>query len=160
MFQRLYKPLEILLMAVLVVFSVALLSHAAAPDANGIVKVESAYSMADTIARLKADISGKKLMFFDEIDQQKLAAGAGIKLRPSTLLIFGNPALGSNFMTSNPESGIDWPVRLLVIQDENGKVWAVYNDFEFIARRHHIADRMREFKMASEVIASITSAIH
>jgi uncharacterized protein (DUF302 family) len=81
-------------------------------------------------------------------------------LRPSTLLIFGNPALGSNFMTSNPVSGIDWPVRLLVLQDENGKVWTIYNDFDFIARRHGITDRMKEFKMASEVIASITSTIH
>ena len=116
--------------------------------------------MAETIARIKAYIAKKGIMFFDEIDQQALAAKAGITLRPSTLLIFGNPALGSNFMTSNPVSGIDWPVRLLVLEDENGKVWALYNDFGFIAHRHGITDRMKEFKMASEVVASITSAIH
>jgi uncharacterized protein (DUF302 family) len=62
-------------------------------------------------------------------------------------------------MTSNPVAGIDWPVRLLVIQDENGNVWAIYNDFDFIAHRHGITDRVKEFKMASEVIASITSTI-
>jgi uncharacterized protein (DUF302 family) len=62
-------------------------------------------------------------------------------------------------MTSNPVSGIDWPVRLLVIEDEQGKVWAVYTDFDFIARRHGIKDRMKEFAMASEVIASITASI-
>ena len=160
MFQRIAKPLEILLMSACVLFSIAILSHAATADGNGIVKIASAYPMAETIDRIKADIAKKGIMFFDQIDQQKLAAKAGIALRPSTLLIFGNPALGSNFMTSNPVSGIDWPVRLLVLQDENGKVWAVYTDFDFIARRHGITDRMKEFKMASEVVASITSAIH
>ena len=157
MFQRFAKSFEILLMSACILFSIAILSHAATAD--GIVKVESAYPMAETIARIKADIAKKGIMFFDEIDQQQLAAKAGITLRPSTLLIFGNPALGSNFMTSNPVSGIDWPVRLLVLEDENGKVWALYNDFGFIAHRHGITDRMKEFKMASEVVASITSAI-
>jgi uncharacterized protein (DUF302 family) len=159
MFQRIYKSLEAVLMSALILFSIAVLTHASAPDADGIVKVASAYPMAETIARIKADIAKKGIMFFDQIDQQKLAANAGITLRPSTLLIFGNPALGSNFMTSNPISGIDWPVRLLVLQDENGKVWAAYNDFDFIAHRHDITDRMKEFKMASEVVASITSTI-
>jgi uncharacterized protein (DUF302 family) len=74
-------------------------------------------------------------------------------------LIFGNPALGSQFMTSNPVAGIDWPVRLLVIEDKNGQVWTVYNDFSYIARRHHIKNRGAAFKMASEVIASITSSV-
>src|SRR5437764_5992151 len=160
MFQRLAKSLEILLMSACVLFSLAVFAHAGNADGDGVVKVESAYPMAETIARIKADIAKKGIMFFDEIDQQQLAAKAGITLRPSTLLIFGNPALGSNFMTSNPVSGIDWPVRLLVLEDENGKVWALYNDFGFIAHRHGITDRMKEFKMASEVVASITSAIH
>ena len=159
MFQRIAKSLEILLMSACILLSIAALSRAATADGDGIVKVESTYPMAETIARIKADIAKKGIMFFDQIDQQQLAANAAITLRPSTLLIFGNPALGSNFMTSNPVSGIDWPVRLLVIQDENGKVWAVYNDFDFIARRHGITDRMKEFKMASEVVASITSTI-
>lgn len=160
MFQRIAKSLEILIMSACIVFSGAVFGGAASiADGNGIVRVESAYPMAETIARLKADVAQKKLMFFTEIDQQKLAADAGIKLRPSTLLVFGNPALGSNFMSSNPVAGIDWPVRLLVIQDENGKVWAIYNDFDFIAHRHGITDRVKEFKMASEVIASITSTI-
>ena len=52
------------------------------------------------------------------------------------------------------------PKEFLPHENENGKVWAVYNDFDFIARRYGIADRMKEFKMASEVVASITSTIH
>ena len=126
---------------------------------NGVVKAKSAYSMTETIDRLKKDVAAKGITFFAEIDQTKLAADSGIKLGPSTLLIFGNPALGSQFMTSNPSAGIDWPVRLLVIEDKNGQVWTVYNDFGYIARRHHIKDRGAAFKMASEVIASITSSV-
>jgi uncharacterized protein (DUF302 family) len=126
---------------------------------NGVVKSKSAYPMAETIDRLKKDVAAKGITFFTEIDQTKLAADAGIKLEPSTLLIFGNPALGSQFMTSNPAAGIDWPVRLLIIEDKNGQVWTVYNDFGYIAKRHHIKNRGAAFKMASEVIASITSSV-
>jgi uncharacterized protein (DUF302 family) len=132
-------------------------SEAAAGD--GLVRVKSGYPLDETIARLEKDIAAKKLMFFGLIDQSKLAADAGIALRPSSLLVFGNPALGSQFMTSNPAAGIDWPVRLLVFQDAQGEVWAVYTDFAYIARRHGIADRDAQFKMASEVIASITASV-
>jgi len=134
-------------------------SDDAAPSADGIVKVKSAYSVDETIARIKQDIADKKIMFFMAVDQAKLAADAGITLRPSTLLIFGNPALGSQFMTSNPVAGLDWPVRLLVLQDEQGSVWAVYTDFDYIKHRHGISDRDAAFKMASMVIASITSSV-
>ena len=126
---------------------------------NGLVKIKSAYSLDESVARLKADIASKGIMFFEAVDQSKLAADAGIALRPSTLLIFGNPPLGTQFMTSNPESGLDWPVRLLVFQDASGQVWAAYNDFGWIAARHGIKDRDAQFKMASMVIASITSSV-
>lgn len=128
-------------------------------SADGIIKIRSAYAMDETITRLKQDIAKKGIMFFAEIDQSKLAADAGIALRPSTLLVFGNPPLGTQFMTSNPLSGLDWPVRLLVIEDEQGRVWAAYTDFAYIARRHRIEDRDAQFKMASEVIASIISSV-
>lgn len=126
---------------------------------NGIVKVRSAYPVSETVDRIKQDVSSKGIMFFFAVDQSKLATEAGIKLRPSTLLVFGNPALGSQFMTSNPLAGIDWPVRLLVVEDEKGEVWAVYNDFAYIARRHGITDRDVAFQKASEVITSITSSV-
>jgi uncharacterized protein (DUF302 family) len=126
---------------------------------DGIVRVRSAYGVEETIARLKADIAQKGIMFFSAVDQSKLAAGAGIKLRPSTLLIFGNPPLGTQFIAANPNAGLDWPVRLLVTEDESGAVWTVYTDFQWIADRHRITDRGPQFKMASEVIASITSAV-
>jgi uncharacterized protein (DUF302 family) len=129
------------------------------PD-SGIVRVKSAYSVAETVARLKADVAAKGIRFFEEIDQAKLAADAGIKLRPSTLLVFGNPPLGTLFIRSNPLAGLDWPVRLLVLEDENGQVWAAYTDFSYIAKRHAIDGMDAEaFRTASGVIASITSSV-
>ena len=126
---------------------------------NGIVKVRSDYPLGETVERIKQDVSAKGIMFFFAVEQSKLASAAGINLRPSTLLVFGNPALGAQFMTSNPLAGIDWPVRLLVVEDESGDVWTVYNDFGYIARRHGIADREAAFEKASEVIESITSSV-
>jgi uncharacterized protein (DUF302 family) len=115
--------------------------------------------MPETLKRLKKDVADKGIVFFSEIDQAKLAADAGVTLLPSTLLVFGNPPLGTLFITWDPDAGLDWPVRLLVYQDANGQVWVAYTDFAWIARRHGIANRDKEFKMASEVIASITSTV-
>jgi uncharacterized protein (DUF302 family) len=126
---------------------------------DGIVRIKSAYAMPETISRLKKDVADKGIMFFDEIDQFKLAADAGVTLRPSTLLVFGNPPLGTLFLTSNPATGLDWPVRLLVYEDEQKNVWVLYTDVEWIAHRHGITDRDQAFAKASEVIASITSSI-
>jgi uncharacterized protein (DUF302 family) len=74
-------------------------------------------------------------------------------------LVFGNPPLGTQFITANPNAGLDWPVRLLVFQDDSGTVWTVYTDFAWIAVRHGIVNRDEQFKMASMVIASITSSV-
>ena len=126
---------------------------------DGIVRIKSAYSMPETIKRLKMDVANKGIMFFDEIDQSKLAADAGVTLRPSTLLVFGNPPLGTLFLTSNPNAGLDWPVRLLVYQDATGDVWVAYTDFAWIAHRHGITDRDEAFAKASDVISSITSTV-
>jgi hypothetical protein len=100
------------------------------PADDGVMKVRSAYAMSETIDRLKQDIASKGITFFTAIDQSKLATDAGINLRSSTLLVFGNPA-----------------------------VWAAYTDFAWIARRHRIEDRAAAFGKASEVIASITSSV-
>jgi uncharacterized protein (DUF302 family) len=144
---------------VLVLLLIVAASSAWADSDDGIVRVKSAVPMAEAISRIKADIARKGIKFFSEIDQSKLAADAGIKLRPSTLLVFGNPPLGTQFITANPNAGLDWPVRLLLTQDENGVVWAVWTDFEWIARRHNIRDRVAQFKMATAVVGSITSSI-
>jgi len=146
--------------AAFVAFGTATGAPRSAPlEGNGVVSVRSAYSFDETIQRLKADIADKKIMFFDVIDQAKLASGAGIELRPSTLLIFGNPPLGVQFLTSKPAAGLDWPVRLLVTEDAQGQVLAMYTDFAWVARRHGIENRVAAFKMASDVVASIASSV-
>jgi uncharacterized protein (DUF302 family) len=125
---------------------------------DGIVRTKSAHAMADTIARLTADIAAKGIMLFDVIDQAELGKAAGGGVGPAPRSIFGNPPLGTQFLTARAESGLDWPVRLLVYEDSEGQVWTAYTDFDWIARRHRIANRTEQFAMASEVIASIVSS--
>lgn len=151
-----------LAIASLLAVALSALTHhttASAGNGDGIVHVKSAYSVDDTVTRLQKDIESKGIKFFAAIDQAELGKSAGIELQPSTLLVFGNPPLGIQFLTANPNAGLDWPVRLLVTRDAGGQVWASYTDFAWIARRHGITSRDAQFKMASEVIQSITSSI-
>jgi uncharacterized protein (DUF302 family) len=144
--------------AVAVLLSIAAVPALAADD--GVVRVKSAYPLPETVARLKQDVAAKGIRFFQEIDQSQLAAEAGVKVLPSTLLVFGNPPLGTQFLNARPEAGLDWPVRLLVQQDALGDVWAVYTDFLWIAKRHGVSgEGAKPFQTASGVITSITSSI-
>ena len=131
----------------------------ATAPAHGVLRVHSIYSFDETVARIRADIAAKGIRFFDEIDQSQLGAGANIALRPSKLLIFGNPPLGIQFLTSNALAGLDWPVRMLVAQDADGSVWVAWTDFDYIADRYHLADRAAAIHMATEVSASIASSV-
>ncbi len=139
------------------VILLSLASTSAAQD--GVIQVRSAYSFDATVQKLKQDIAAKGIRFFDEIDQRKLAADAGIKLKPSVLLVFGNPPLGTQFITASANAGLDWPVRLLVFENDKGEIWTAYTDFAWIARRHNIRSRDAQFKMASEVVRSITLSV-
>jgi uncharacterized protein (DUF302 family) len=130
-----------------------------AVSASGVIATKSAYGLQETVDRLKKDIAAKGITFFQEIDQSALAAKAGIELKPSILLIFGNPPLGTQFITANPQAGLDWPVRMLVYRDEAGVVWVAYTDFGWIARRHGVTSRDAQFHMASEVAASIAASV-
>ena len=137
-------------------------AHSATPvataPADGVVKQRSDYAFDDTIVRLKGDIAAKGIRFFDEIDQTKLGEGAKLPINRSTLLLFGNPPLGVQFLQSNPVAALDWPVRMLVTQDDDGTVWISWTDFRFVASRYQLKDRDAQIAMASEVAASIASA--
>jgi uncharacterized protein (DUF302 family) len=126
---------------------------------NGLIHMRSAYSVEETTKRIKADVETKGIKFFTTIDQAKLAKDAGIELPPSTMVMFGNPPLGILFLTSQPDSGMDWPVRVLVKQDKDGKVWAVYQDWKWVAKRYGITNRDEQFAKATEVVMSIMSSI-
>jgi uncharacterized protein (DUF302 family) len=163
MSSRYLLPCSALVVCLGLVLSASLAPGAARAEASlsgdGIVRVKSVYGFDETVDRLKKDIAGKGIMFFMAVDQAKLGAGAGIALPASTLLVFGNPPLGIQFLTANPNAGLDWPVRLLVSEDDKGQVWAIYTDFDWIKRRHGITDRDAAFETASSVIASITSSV-
>jgi len=139
------------------------LSHASGAEPSeapgqGVVRLRSANSFDETVARLKSDVQAKGIRFFDQIDQTSLGAQADLKLGRSTLLLFGNPPLGVQFLQSNPYSGLDWPVRMLVVEEQDGSVWVAWTDFGFIAGRYGIADKAAQFNMASEVAASVATA--
>jgi uncharacterized protein (DUF302 family) len=123
-----------------------------------VIKQKSDYGFDETVARLKADIAMKGIKFFNEIDQSELGAGANLPINRSKLLLFGNPPLGVQFLQSNPLAGLDWPVRMLVTQDDQGTVWVSWTDFRFVANRYKLEDRDAQIAMASEVSASIASA--
>ena len=130
----------------------------AAPRAAGIIRLRSANDFDQTVARLKSDVAAKGIRFFDAIDQAGLGASANLPIRRSTLVLFGNPPLGVQFLQSNPYSALDWPVRMLVVEDADGSVWVAWTDFAFIANRYSIDDRAAQLKMASEVAQSIATA--
>ena len=131
---------------------------AAAPNAAGVLRVRSDNGFDETVARLKADVQAKGIRYFDTIDQASLGASADLELGRSTLALFGNPPLGVQFLQSNPYAGLDWPVRMLVIEEADGTVYVAWTDFAFVADRYSIDDRGPQFAMASEVAASIATA--
>jgi uncharacterized protein (DUF302 family) len=128
-------------------------------DPDGLVRVRSAYPVDQTIDRVKSAIAAKGIPFFGAIDQARLAADVGITLRPSTLLVFGAPSLGAQFLNSNPYAGLDWPIRLLVLQDSTGAVWVAYTDFAWSARRRGISNLRDQTALAAAVVDSIASTV-
>jgi uncharacterized protein (DUF302 family) len=131
---------------------------AAAPSAAGVLRVRSDNGFDETIARLKADVQAKGIRYFDTIDQAALGASADLHIGRSTLVLFGNPPLGVQFLQSNPYAGLDWPVRMLVVEEADGAVYVAWTDFAFVAERYAIDNRGPQFAMASEVAASIATA--
>jgi uncharacterized protein (DUF302 family) len=110
-----------------------------------------------TIDRLEAIVKKKGITVMGRVSHTKNAAGVGIKIRPTELLIFGNPKLGSNFFTSNQVAGIDLPMKALAWEDEKGQVWLTYNDPNYIAERHNIDDRDEIVKKMSGALGKLTA---
>jgi uncharacterized protein (DUF302 family) len=108
-------------------------------EQDGLVSVASKYSVKDSIERLEADLKAKGITIFARIDHAAGAASVAMRLRPTELLIFGNPKAGTPLMQANQTIGIDLPLKMLAWQDTEGKVWITYNDLSWLARRHHLA---------------------
>ena len=96
----------------------------------------SPWSVADTVTRLLAVLAARELTVFAMIDHSGEAAKAGLKMRPTKLLIFGNPKAGTPVMLAAPSSAIDLPLKILIWEDAQGKVWVAYNSPAYLQERH------------------------
>jgi uncharacterized protein (DUF302 family) len=112
--------------------------------ATGIIDVSSRYSVPETLARLQSILKEKGIKVFALVDHSGEAEKAGLKMRPTQLLIFGNPKGGTPMMVAAPRLAIDLPLKALAWQDEDGKVWLSYNSPEYLQQRHGFpADLMK-----------------
>lgn len=124
-----------------VIFLVLLFcSSAAALAASGLISVKSTFSVQQTADRLQSVLQEKGMTIFARIDHRAAAAKVGKKLRPTELIIFGNPKVGSPLMICAQTMGIDLPQKALIWQDASGQVWLSYNDPQYLAQRHGIGE--------------------
>ena len=105
---------------------------------SGLVEIPSNHSVNETVERLKGILQSKAITLFALIDHSGEAAKAGMKMPATKLLIFGNPKAGTPVMLAAPTSAIDLPLKILVREDAEGKVWLTYNSSEFLQERHKI----------------------
>jgi uncharacterized protein (DUF302 family) len=112
----------------------AFMNSALAAD-NGLINKQSRYSVKETIARFEAAVKAKGSpgwTVFTEIDHAAAAKNVGLKMRPRTVIVFGNPKFGSLLMMKTPTLAIDVPPKALVWEDDQGKVWLTYNSAEYL----------------------------
>lgn len=121
----------------LAIVTVLCLSSAAFA-AEGLVAIKSPYSAKETMDRFEQTVKQKGLNIFLRVDHAAGAAKVGKKLRPTELLVFGNPQGGTPFMQCAQTVGIDLPLKALAWEDEAGQVWLGYNAPAFIAQRHGV----------------------
>jgi uncharacterized protein (DUF302 family) len=121
--------------------ALAALALAAAPAraADGFTAVRSPHGVKETIDRLEAAAKARNLIVFVRIDHAAGAQKVGKALRPTELLVFGNPQGGTPLMECAQSAGIDLPLKALAWQDESGQVWLGYNEPAFLAARHGVA---------------------
>ena len=106
------------------------------PKENGIVDVPSNHSVDETVQRLKNILQSKGITLFAFIDHSGEAEKVGMKMRPTKLLVFGSPKAGTPLMLAAPSIAIDLPLKILVWEDSQGKVWLSYNSPEYLQHRH------------------------
>jgi len=111
---------------------------------NGLITIQSRFGVAETMERLIETVQRAGLLVFARIDHAAGARDVGASLRPTELLIFGNPKGGTPLMQERQLSGIDLPFKALAWEDEQGTVWLSYNDPHWIAQRHALGDSSRD----------------
>jgi uncharacterized protein (DUF302 family) len=111
---------------------------------EGLTTVPSAHGVKDTIDRLESDVKSKGMTIFARVDHAAGAKAAGLALRPTELLMFGNAKGGTPFMQANQTIGIDLPLKALAWEDADGKVWLSYNEPAWLAARHGLPPGIAE----------------
>lgn len=109
---------------------------------SGISSVLSNHSVEVTVERLQDSIRSKGMKLFALIDHSGEAEAAGLQMRPTKLLIFGNPAVGTPVMVAAPSSAIDLPLKVLVWEDGQNRVWLSFNDPAYVRQRHSIPQEL------------------
>lgn len=140
-------------------FVLTLLLSLPAAAADGLIALKSAHAPKATMDRLESIVKEKGLNVFARIDHAAGAAKIGKTLRPTELLIFGNPQGGTPFMECSQSVGIDLPLKALVWQDAGGQVWLGYNDPAFLAARHGAARCPVVQNLAKALGAFATAAV-
>lgn len=125
---------------------------AQAADVDGLVTKESPYSATRTIDRLEQALTDNGITIVTRWSHSDRARDVDMALRPTELILFGNPKLGTQFFSSAQTAGIDLPLKALAWEDEEGQVWLGYNDPTYIAERHGINDR-------DETVGTMTGAL-
>ncbi len=114
---------------------------AAIPN-NGMVHKPTSHSVDQTVEKLKRILQVRGIALFAMIDHSGEAAKVGLKMKPTKLLIFGNPKAGTPVMLAAPTSAIDLPLKVLIWEDSKGKVWVSYNSPEYLQERHGMPEEL------------------
>ena len=136
-------------------------NHSPKPEEKGALDLQtipSAHNATETVARLEAVLKQKGIRVFARIDHAAGAKEVGLPLRPTTVLLFGNPQAGTPLMQSNQTIGLDLPLKVLVWEDEAGRTWLTWNQPEYLAQRHHIGDREETVKAMSAALQGLALA--
>jgi uncharacterized protein (DUF302 family) len=121
---------------------------------NGLLQVASPYTVDETVNRLESVLAERGVQVFAVVDHSGEAEKVGMKMRPTKLVIFGNPKGGTPVMLAAPTLAIDLPLKALAWEDENGKVWVSYNSPEYLQQRHGVPqDLMKNIAVAGVLVA-------
>ena len=119
-------------------------------SAKGLIDLPCPYPVNEAVGRLELLLQSKGIKIFARIDQQAEAAQVGLEMRPTELLIFGDPKAGTPLMNTHPSIAIDLPLKALVWEAADGQVWLSYNSPEYLAERHQL--EMAPFKAVDALI--------
>ena len=120
----------------------------------GIVDTPSRHSVDQTVEKIKALLQAKGVALFALVDHSGEAAKVGMNMRPTKLLIFGNPKAGTPLMLASPSSAIDLPLKILVWEDTQGKVWVSYNSPQYLQKRHALPPDLMQNIAVVETLAA------